>query len=99
MNKQFEPVGGRQDPSEIGVNQTKEIHRHTFSHKIGGGAMGATRRLLTYKCEKGHVMKKTFSLGTRFDDVDETTCAECLAVSEVKKAYLIFAEDTSAGKK
>jgi hypothetical protein len=61
--------------------------------------MGATRRLLTYKCEKGHVMQKTYPLGVRFDDVDETTCSECLAVSEVKKAFLMFAEAVSAVRK
>jgi hypothetical protein len=58
--------------------------------------MGATRSIFKYKCEKGHLSEKTFPLGTRHDDYDETTCAECLHHNEVNFAYLIFATATSA---
>ena len=62
-------------------------------------AMGATGRTFVYKCTKGHVTKKSFPLGTKFDDEDETTCSECLKKSDLKPAYLVWAENTSAGAK
>jgi len=61
--------------------------------------MGATRSLFKYKCEKGHLTTKTFPLGTRINDYDETTCKECLDQQEVKTAYIVFAGFTSAEKK
>lgn len=57
--------------------------------------MSRIRRLFTFKCVKGHVMEKTYPIGTRLDDYDETTCTECLNASEVKPAYLVFARDKS----
>jgi hypothetical protein len=61
--------------------------------------MGTTRRRFIYKCEQGHLTTKIFPLGTRLDDEDETTCLECLKVSEVKATYLISADAFSAGAK
>lgn len=54
--------------------------------------MAKIRRLFSYKCEKGHAMSKWFPLGTRVSDHDETTCAECLKINEVRPAYVVFAE-------
>ena len=90
---------GDQDPSEIGVNQTKEIRRHLFSSAKDGGAMGATRRRFTFKCIKGHLTQKFFMLGTRIDDYDETTCEECLKSMEVRPAYIVCADFISTGAK
>ena len=42
---------------------------------------------------------KSFPLGTRIDDYDETTCKECLDKQELKAAYIVFAGFTSAEKK
>jgi len=61
--------------------------------------MGATRSVFKYKCEAGHLMTKSFPLGTRIDDYDETTCAVCLDKGEVKPMYIVFAGFTSAEKK
>jgi hypothetical protein len=44
-------------------------------------------------------MTKSFPLGTRIDDYDETTCAVCLDKGEVKPMYIVFAGFTSAEKK
>lgn len=85
-----------QDPSEIGVTQTKAVRRHTF---IIEGPMGATQRLFIYKCVAGHLTEKVFPLGTRFDDHDETTCQECLLSLDVKPTYLISADAISAGER
>lgn len=59
--------------------------------------MSATRRIFSYKCKKGHLTTKTFPLGTRFDDNDETECAECLKQDVLETAYLVYAE-VSDGK-
>jgi hypothetical protein len=54
--------------------------------------MARIRHLFIFKCAKGHVMQKTYPLGTRFDDYDETTCLECLKKIGLRPSYLIFAE-------
>ena len=63
--------------------------------------MAKIRRCFSYKCEKGHVMTKWFPLGTRVDDFDEATCAQCLKTGDVGIAYVVFteakAEDHSNG--
>jgi len=61
--------------------------------------MGATRRRFIFKCAKGHITQKTFMLGTRIDDYDETTCEACLKNLEVRPAYIVFADFTSTGAK
>lgn len=61
--------------------------------------MARVRQLYTYKCSKGHVMKRTFPLGTRIDDEDETTCIECYDKDgKLMTAYVVNVEFTS-GKK
>ena len=90
-------VGGRQGLSEIEANQ---INTPTpFLVEQWGSPMGATRGLFKYKCEKGHVTTKSYPLGTRIDDYDETTCKECLGRGELKTAYIVFAGWTSEHKK
>lgn len=61
--------------------------------------MGKTGNLFTYKCLKGHLTEKTYPLGTRYDDEDETTCLKCLEQQNVTVAYLIFAKPTNDGAK
>jgi hypothetical protein len=61
--------------------------------------MAATRQRFTFKCSKGHITEKFFRLGTRIDDYDETTCAECLKSMEVRPAYIVFVDFTSTGAK
>lgn len=64
-----------------------------------GTAMGKTRSLFLYKCVRGHLTEKTFPLGTRYDEYDETTCLKCLEQHDVKAAYLIYAKPTNTGAK
>lgn len=61
--------------------------------------MARVRQLYTYKCSKGHVMKREFPLGTRIDDQDETTCVECYDKDHKKvPAYVVFMEFTQASR-
>lgn len=52
--------------------------------------MAATRWIFTFKCERGHIMTHSYPPGTRVSDHDETTCFECLKISEVQKSYVVF---------
>jgi hypothetical protein len=52
--------------------------------------MGRTRHLFIFKCSKGHETEKIFPLGTRLEDYDETTCAECLKTNVVARAFVVF---------
>lgn len=57
--------------------------------------MTATRNIFQFKCKQGHLMEKTFALGTRVDDEDETTCAECLTRGIVEPAYVVLIVPTT----
>ena len=61
--------------------------------------MGKIRSQFMYKCKSGHVTEKTFPLGTRYDDYDETTCLKCLEQQEVATAYLVYAKPVATGAK
>jgi hypothetical protein len=52
--------------------------------------MSSARHLYVFKCVKGHKTEKAYPLDTRLDDIDETTCAECLKNYEVTTAYVVF---------
>ena len=52
--------------------------------------MSGMRQLYTFKCPKGHVTHIMFPSGTKIDDEDETTCAECLKTNAVAAAYVVF---------
>lgn len=52
--------------------------------------MSSTRHLYLFKCPKGHKTEKAYPLGTRLDDIDETTCAECMKNHVVMTAYVVF---------
>jgi hypothetical protein len=61
--------------------------------------MPRTRHLFRFKCANGHVTEKSFPLGTRLEDEDETTCVECLKRGILKPAYVIFIEPEPKEKK
>jgi hypothetical protein len=59
--------------------------------------MSGIKHLYTFKCQKGHVIVKMFPPGTRLDEHDEETCAECLKANELKTAYVIYVEPKPHG--
>lgn len=52
--------------------------------------MARTKNLWIFKCAKGHKIETLYPLGTPIEDVDETTCAECLKTGAVERAYVVF---------
>ena len=75
----------------------KEICRQNLSRL--GAVMGKTQSRFVYKCWSGHETERAFPLGTKYSDEDETTCLKCLESGDLKPAYLVWAEPTSAGAK
>ena len=53
--------------------------------------MGATRRLLKYKCKQQHESAFQYPLGTKFNDHEDIICDQCH-----EPAYLISAEVVEA---
>jgi hypothetical protein len=60
--------------------------------------MAATRNLYLFKCPKGHQTEATYPLGARIEDIDETTCAECLKTGVLTTAYIVFICPTPKGR-
>lgn len=59
--------------------------------------MTAARNVFQFKCKHGHLTEKTFALGTRVDDEDETTCSECLKKNILESAYVVSIRPTKKG--